>query len=180
MLHRGEASAPHPPSACNRPPNDRSTRTHPGGENHEKPPAKCRKVGATAPKSPTVAVKAWVKGFSAKPSPLTVWASVCLRMEGEAVKGKNEKQWKRVRPPAREKPFTTPTSHRHRMPPSVAARASTRKTPRRLPFAENETNDCRPQRAVRHLPRFVIRHPTKCTRSPHDENPCFYEVHIAK
>ena len=48
MLHRGEASAPHPPSDCNRPPNDRSTRTHPGGENHEKPPAKCRKVGATA------------------------------------------------------------------------------------------------------------------------------------
>ena len=48
MLHRGEASAPHPPSDCNRPPNDRSTRTHPGGENHEKPPAKCRKAGATA------------------------------------------------------------------------------------------------------------------------------------
>ena len=48
MLHRGEASAPHPPSDCNRPPNDRSTRTHPGDENHEKPPAKCRKVGATA------------------------------------------------------------------------------------------------------------------------------------
>lgn len=48
MLHRGEASAPHPPSDCNRPPNDRSTRTYPGGENHEKPPAKCRKAGATA------------------------------------------------------------------------------------------------------------------------------------
>lgn len=48
MLHRGEASDPHPPSDCNRPPNDRSTRTHPGGENHEKPPAKCRKAGATA------------------------------------------------------------------------------------------------------------------------------------
>ena len=30
MLHRGEASAPHPFSDCNRPPNDRSTRTHPG------------------------------------------------------------------------------------------------------------------------------------------------------
>ena len=72
MLHRGEASAPHPPSDCNRPPNDRSTRTCPGGENHEKLPAKCRKVGASAPKSPTTAVKAWVKGFSAKPSPLTV------------------------------------------------------------------------------------------------------------
>ena len=72
MLHRGEASAPHPPSDCNRPPNDRSTRTHPEGENHEKPPAKCRKVGASAPKSPTAAVKAWVKGFSVKPSPLTV------------------------------------------------------------------------------------------------------------
>ena len=56
MLHRGEASAPHPPSGCNRPPNDRFTRTHPGGENHEKPPAKCRKVGATAPKSPTAAL----------------------------------------------------------------------------------------------------------------------------
>ena len=72
MIHRGEASAPHPPSDCNRPPNDRSTRTHPGGENHEKPPAKCRKSGATAPKSPTVALKAWVKVFFAKPSPLTV------------------------------------------------------------------------------------------------------------
>ena len=48
MLHRGEASAPHPPSDCNRPPNDRSTRTHPGGENRENPPAKCRKAGATA------------------------------------------------------------------------------------------------------------------------------------
>ena len=72
MLHRGEASAPPPPSDCNRPPNDRSTRTHPEGENHEKPPAKCRKVGASAPKSPTAAVKAWVKGFSVKPSPLTV------------------------------------------------------------------------------------------------------------
>ena len=72
MLHRGEASAPHPPSDCNRPPNDRSTRTHPEGENHEKPPAKCRKVGATAPKSPTAVVKAWVKDFPVKPSPLTV------------------------------------------------------------------------------------------------------------
>ena len=72
MLHRGEASAPHPPSDCNRAPNDRSTRTLPGGENHEKPPAKCRKVGASAPKSPTAAVKAWVKGFSVKSSPLTV------------------------------------------------------------------------------------------------------------
>ena len=72
MLHRGEASAPHSPSDCNRPPNDRSTRTHPEGENHEKPPAKCRKSGASAPKSPTAALKAWVKGFSAKPSPLTV------------------------------------------------------------------------------------------------------------
>ena len=135
MLHRGEASAPHPPSDCNRPPNDRSTRTCPEGENHEKPPAKCRKVGASAPKSLTVAVKAWVKGFSAKPSPLTVWASVCLRMEGEAVKGKNEKQWRRARAPAREKPFTAPASHRRRLPPSVTARASTRKTPRRHPHS---------------------------------------------
>lgn len=48
-------------------------------------------------------------------------------MEGEAVKEKNEKQWKRVRPPAREKPFTAPTSHRRRLPPSVTARASTQK-----------------------------------------------------
>ena len=48
ILHRGEASAPHPPSGCNRPTNDGSTRTHPGGENHEKPPAKYRKAGATA------------------------------------------------------------------------------------------------------------------------------------
>ena len=48
ILHRGEASAPHPPSDCNRPPNDGSTRTHPRGENHEKPPAKYRKTGATA------------------------------------------------------------------------------------------------------------------------------------
>ena len=71
MLHRGEALAPHPPSDCNRPPNDRSARTCRGGENHEKPPAKCRKSGATAPKSPTVAVKAWVKEFPGKPSPLT-------------------------------------------------------------------------------------------------------------
>ena len=72
MLHRGEASAPHPPSGCNRPTNDGSTRTHPGGENHEKPPAKCRKAGATAPRSPTAVVKAWVKRFPVKPSPLTV------------------------------------------------------------------------------------------------------------
>ena len=48
-------------------------------------------------------------------------------MEGEAVKGKNEKQWRRVRAPAREKPFTAPASHRRRLPPSVTARASTRK-----------------------------------------------------
>ena len=72
VLHRGEASDPHPPSDCNRPPNDRSTRTHPEGENHEKPPAKCRKTGATAPRSPTAVVKAWVKEFPVKPSPLTV------------------------------------------------------------------------------------------------------------
>ena len=45
MLHRGEASAPHPPSDCNRPPNDRSTRTHPGGENHEKPLQNAEKRG---------------------------------------------------------------------------------------------------------------------------------------
>ena len=45
MLHRGEASDPHPPSDCNRPPNDRSTRTLPGGENHEKPPQNAEKRG---------------------------------------------------------------------------------------------------------------------------------------
>jgi len=49
-------------------------------------------------------------------------------MEGEEVKGINEKQWKRVCPPAREKPFTAPAPHRRRLPPSVTARASTRKT----------------------------------------------------
>ena len=37
MLHRGEASAPHPPSDCNRPPNDRSTRTHPGARTTKSP-----------------------------------------------------------------------------------------------------------------------------------------------
>ena len=72
LLHRGEASAPHPPSDCNRPPNDRSARTCPEGENHEKLPAKCRKAGVSAPKSATAAVKAWVKVFFAKSSPLTV------------------------------------------------------------------------------------------------------------
>jgi len=101
-------------------------------------------------------------------------------MEGEAVKGKNEKQWKRVRPPAREKPFTAPTSDRRRLPPSVTARASIRKNTRRHPFAENETNDCTLRAAVRHLSRFVFRQTTKCARPPHDESPCFYEVHIAK
>ena len=71
MLHRGEASIPPPSfglqSAAQSP-------THPlrvGDENHEKPPAKYRKTGDSAPKSPSGAVKAWVKGFSAKPSPLT-------------------------------------------------------------------------------------------------------------
>ena len=45
MLHRGEASTPHPPSACNRPPNDRSTRTHPGGREPRKAPCKMPKSG---------------------------------------------------------------------------------------------------------------------------------------
>lgn len=45
MLHRGEASAPHPPSDCNRPPNDRSTRTHPGGREPRKAPCKMPKSG---------------------------------------------------------------------------------------------------------------------------------------
>lgn len=44
MLHRGEASAPHPPLDCNRPPNDRSTRTHPGRE-PRKAPRKMPKSG---------------------------------------------------------------------------------------------------------------------------------------
>lgn len=48
-------------------------------------------------------------------------------MEGEEVKGKNEKQWKRVRPPAREKPFTAPAPHRRRLPPSVTARLDPKK-----------------------------------------------------
>lgn len=96
------------------------------------------------------------------------------------MKGKNEKQWKRARAPAREKPFTAPTSHRSRLPPSFTARASTRKTPRRHPFAESETNDCAQRAAAGHLPRFVFRQTTKCARPPHDESPCFYEVYIAK
>ena len=49
-------------------------------------------------------------------------------MEGEAVKGKNEKQWKRVRPPARENPFTAPAPHRRRLPPSVTARLDPKNT----------------------------------------------------
>ena len=44
MLHRGEAPAPHPLSDCNRPPNDRSTRTHPGRE-PQKAPCKMPKGG---------------------------------------------------------------------------------------------------------------------------------------
>ena len=72
MLHRGEASAPHPPSDCNRPPNDRSARTCRGARTTKSPPQNAENRGATAPKSPTVAVKAWVKVFFAKPSPLTV------------------------------------------------------------------------------------------------------------
>ena len=71
MLHRGESSIPPPSfglqSAAQSP-------IHPltvGDENHEKPPAKYRKTGDAAPKPPSGAVKAWVKGISAKPSPLT-------------------------------------------------------------------------------------------------------------
>ena len=46
LLHRGEASAPHPPSACNRPTNDRSTRTCPGGARTTKsPPQNAEKRG---------------------------------------------------------------------------------------------------------------------------------------
>ena len=37
------------------------------------------------------------------------------------MKGKNEKQWKRVRAPAREKPFTAPAPHRRPSPPPAAA-----------------------------------------------------------
>ena len=51
MLHRGEASAPHPPSDCNRPPNDRSTRTHPGRE-PRKAPCKMPKNGGNCTKVP--------------------------------------------------------------------------------------------------------------------------------
>lgn len=71
MLHRGESSIPPPSfglqSAAQSP-------IHPltvGDENHEKPPAKYRKTGDAAPKPPSAVVKAWVKGISAKPSPLT-------------------------------------------------------------------------------------------------------------
>ena len=52
MLHRGEASAPHPPSACNRPPNDRSIRTHPGGREPRKAPCKMPKNGGNCTKVP--------------------------------------------------------------------------------------------------------------------------------
>jgi len=45
MLHRGEASAPHPPSDCNRPPNDRSTRTHPGARTTKSPLQNAEKRG---------------------------------------------------------------------------------------------------------------------------------------
>ena len=45
MLHRGEASDPHPPSDCNRPPNDRSTRTRPGARTTKSPLQNAEKRG---------------------------------------------------------------------------------------------------------------------------------------
>lgn len=45
MLHRGEASDPHPPSDCNRPPNDRSTRTRPGARTAKSPLQNAEKRG---------------------------------------------------------------------------------------------------------------------------------------
>ena len=45
MLHRGEASDPHPPSDCNRPPNDRSNRTHPGARTAKSPLQNAEKWG---------------------------------------------------------------------------------------------------------------------------------------
>lgn len=45
-------------------------------------------------------------------------------MEGEAVKGKNEKQWRRARAPAREKSFTAPASHLNLHPRHFRHRAS--------------------------------------------------------
>ena len=71
ILHRGEASIPPPPSDCNRPRRARPTRLGWGTRITKSPLQNTEKAGATAPKSPSGAVKAWVKGFSAKPSPLT-------------------------------------------------------------------------------------------------------------
>lgn len=71
MLHRSEASSPHPPSGCNRPRRARPTRLGWGTRITKSPLQNTEKAGATAPKSPSGAVKARVKGFSAKPSPLT-------------------------------------------------------------------------------------------------------------
>ena len=45
MLHRGEASAPHPSSGCNRPTNDRSTRIHPGARTTKSPLQNAEKRG---------------------------------------------------------------------------------------------------------------------------------------
>ena len=45
MLHRGEASAPHPPSDCNRPPNDRSARTCRGARTTKSPPQNAENRG---------------------------------------------------------------------------------------------------------------------------------------
>lgn len=45
MLHRGEASAPHPPSDCNRPPNDRSARTCRGARTTKSPLQNAEKRG---------------------------------------------------------------------------------------------------------------------------------------
>ena len=45
MLHRGEALAPHPPSDCNRPPNDRSARTCRGARTTKSPPQNAENRG---------------------------------------------------------------------------------------------------------------------------------------
>ena len=66
MLHRGEASAPHPPSACNRPPNDRSIRTHPGGREPRKAPCKMPKNGGNCTKVPDRGGEGVGEGISRK------------------------------------------------------------------------------------------------------------------
>ena len=66
ILHRGEASAPHPPSDCNRPPNDRSTRTHPGRREPRKAPCKMPKSGGNCTKVPDRGAVGVGEGISRK------------------------------------------------------------------------------------------------------------------